>query len=270
MKKRGFSDRSQLSEKDPVCTVRILRRCNFRCPSCSTFSGPEGRGAISLTDFCLAADILAGEGFAGQLNISGGETTLHPDFGAMLSYASTRLEKARISVFTNGQWVGQAGWLDILGSLMAGPNVVVRFSLDRQHAEGEVRGRCRQWTEGEIRASERARIEKARSFLRACSDMKAQPGVNFDFAFKGSLEEGRAYTRELGEVPLYLIRFRPFPAERPKEPGFFAIDVDEENRPEVYLTLGHIPAHESFGGLDTLAAALEINRKAVGKDEGHA
>ena len=100
--------------------------------------------------------------------------------------------------------------------------------------------------------------------------MKAQPGVNFDFAFKGSLEEGRAYTRELGEVPLYLIRFRPFPAERPKEPGFFAIDVDEENRPEVYLTLGHIPAHESFGGLDTLAAALEINRKAVGKDEGHA
>jgi hypothetical protein len=266
MKEKGFSNRSELTGKDPVCTVRIIHKCNFRCPACSTFSGPNGQGVLSLTDFCRAVDILARESFRGQLNISGGETTLHHRLDAMLSYASARLGQARICVFTNGQWIGLPGWRNRLRSFLAGPNVLVRFSVDRQHAEGEVRARYREWSNGHVRSSEVERIEKAQLFLQACEELSAQPGINFDFAFKGSLEQGRDYTRSLGEVPLYLIRFRPNPADRPKEFGFFAIDINEENQPEVYLTLGHIPVNESFGGLDTLAAALEINRKALRKD----
>ena len=269
MKKRCFNDRSSLAERDPVCTVRILHHCNFRCPACSTFSGPNGRGMISLRDFCSAVDILSAEGFKGQLNISGGETTLHHQLDAMLAYSAERLGQARICVFTNGHWIGLPGWRDRLRSFLSGPNVVVRFSLDRQHAEGEVRARYNEWNEDQVRSSEAARMEKAQSFLQACLEMNAKPGINFDFAFKGSLEEGRAYTSPLGEAPLYLITFRPFPAKRSKEPGFFAIDIDAENRPKVYPTLGHISAHEPLGGLETLAMALEMNRKALRKDNDH-
>lgn len=269
MNEKEYSDRSSLAVKDPACTVRILHNCNFRCPSCSTFSGPDRRGKLSLADFSTAVDLLRGLGFRGQLHISGGETTLHPELDRMLSYAAGRLEAARICVFTNGHWVGERGWQDRLRSFLAGPNVLVRFSLDRQHAEGEVRARYSDWSEEQVRSSESVRLEKARLFLQACGKMGAQPGRNFDIAFKGTLPEGRAYTKALGEAPLYLITFRPQPLKRPKEFGFFAMDVDEENIPEVYLTLGHIPKHEPLGGLDTLATALEINRKALAEGMTH-
>jgi hypothetical protein len=269
MKEKGYSDRSSLAVKDPACTVRILHACNFRCPSCSTFSGPERRGKLSLTDFSAAVDLLGEHGFRGQFHISGGETTLHPELDTMLSYAAGRLEQARICVFTNGHWVGLPGWRGRLRSFLAGPNVLIRFSLDRQHAEGEVRGRCIDWNEDHVRTSEAVRMEKARMFLQACREMNAMPGKHFDIAFKGSLEEGQAYTRGLDSAPLYLITFRPQPLKRPKEFGFFAIDVDEKNRPEVYPTLGHIPLHEPLGGLDTLATALEMNRKAIEDGDFH-
>jgi hypothetical protein len=263
MKERGYSDRRSSTGRDPACTVRILHNCNFRCPACSTFSGPDGRGMMSLRDFCCAVDILSDKGFEGQLNISGGETTLHQQLDGMLSYAAARLRRARICVFTNGHWIGLQGWRNRLRSFLAGPNVVVRFSLDRHHAEGEVMARYINGSEDQVHSSEVARMEKARSFIKACVEMNARPGVNFDFAFKGSLGEGRAYTSSLGEVPLYLISFRPSPEKRAKELGFFAIDVNEENRPDVYLTLGHIVAREPLGGLETLAMALEMNREAL-------
>ena len=70
---------------DPKASIRILHRCNFRCPACSTFSGPDCKGMMSLVDFCKAVEILATERFQGQLNVSGGEPTLHPALEAMLA-----------------------------------------------------------------------------------------------------------------------------------------------------------------------------------------
>ena len=64
-------------------------------------------------------------------------------------------------------------------------------------------------------------------------------------------------------VPLYLIRFRPEPERRPKQFGFFALDVDQRSRARVYLTLGHIPTGESLGGVETLGEALRVNRDAL-------
>ena len=225
---------------------------------------------ITRADFCKAVDILATERFRGQLNVSGGETTLHPALEAMLTYAAEWLEKACIAVFTNGDWVGFPGWRKRLEALLAGPNVLVRFSLDRQHAEGAVLARASGLDERLVKAVELERLDKARMFLHACRKLGAVPGVNFDFAFKGSLQEGREYTKDLGEVPLYLIRFRRDPSHRRKEFGFLAVDVDGHDSVAVYPTLGHIPTGESLGGLETLAAALEMNRNALSEVRSNA
>ena len=247
----------------PKISIRILHRCVFRCPSCSTFSGPDRRGLISSEDFRRVIDCLAVEDFRGQLNISGGEPTLHPALEEMLRYASQRLEKARIAIFTNGYWVGSPGWRKRLRGLLAGPNLLVRFSLDRQHAEGAVLAKSPTLDERLVSEMELKRLAQARLFLEVCRELEATPGINFDFAFKGSPEDGRRYTKDLGEVPLYLIRFRPNPSDRPKQSGFLAVDVDEHNRVWVYPTLGHIPAGEPLGGVETLGEALTINRQHV-------
>jgi Radical SAM superfamily len=250
--------------REPKVSFRILHRCDFHCPSCSTFSGPERRGIMSAADFDRAMEILAAEGFGGQLNISGGETTLHPDLGAMLASAASRLPaSASICVFTNGHWVGGSGWRELLAAMSAGPNVLVRFSLDRWHAVGQVRVGGGEPSDDRVRAAEHERITKAGMFLKACREMGREPGTQFDIAFKGTLEEGRAYTQDLGDVPLYLIRFRSRPARRPKECGFLAVDVTEDDEVLVYPTLGHIPTSEPAGGLETLADVLARNRRAL-------
>jgi hypothetical protein len=218
---------------------------------------------LQLPDFCRGVDLLAKESFSGIVNISGGETTLHPSLPEMLRYASQRLSSSRIAVFTHGHWVGQGEWRVLLQQLLAGPNVLVRFSLDRQHAEGIACTLSGASSESEIQRIESERLEKARLFLEACREFGAEPGRNFDFAFKGTAEEGAAYTANLGVVPLYLITFRPDPTQRPKTAGFFALDVDDDNRPLVYQTLGHIPDGESLGGIETLSQALAWNRSEI-------
>jgi hypothetical protein len=256
--------------REPKVSIRLLHRCNYRCPACSTFSGPDGQGELSLGDFGTAVDVLAAAGFHGQLNLSGGEPTLHPFLPDMLGRAAARLPDAQIAVFTNGHWVGDEGWEGRLAQLLAGPNVLVRFSLDRQHAEGLVRSCGGGLDVRSVQEAEHARLAKAGAFLRECLSRGAAPGRNFDFAFKGTEQEGRQYTASLGQVPLYLIRFRPRPEQRPRQWGFLAIDVDAEGTPLVYPTLGHIPAGEPLGGLDALASALEMNRREMRGAKSHA
>lgn len=255
-------DNAVETRAEPKVSIRVLHRCNFRCPACSTFSSPERKGVLAVSDVERALEVLATEDFQGQLNFSGGETTLHPDLPAMLALAAERLGKAHVAVFTNGDWVGPDGWEDRLHSFLAGPNVLVRFSLDRQHAGGAALARGEPLDEDRVRAVEAERFDKARMFLEACRALGAKPGANYDFAFKGSFDEGREYTACLGDVPLYLIRFREDPSRRPKAFGFLAVDVDEDGRVLVFPTLGHIPSDEPLGGLETLAEALAMNRDA--------
>lgn len=221
---------------------------------------------MSPADFIQTIDILTQEMFRGQLNISGGEPTLHYNLLEMMSYAAKRLPDAQIALFTNGHWVGNDGWCDRLRAIMSGPNILVRFSLDRTHAEGAIGGGWGPNREDNIRAMELTRLKKATMFVESCRDFAANPGVNFDFAFKGTLAEGRAYTKSLGDVPLYLIRFRQDPSKRPKELGFLAIDVNEDDVVLVYPTLGHIPTGEPLGGIDTLSSVLAMNRAELSRD----
>lgn len=249
--------------EDPRLTVRVIGRCTFRCPACSTFSSPERKGLLSPEDFGRVVGILAVNDFRGTLHLSGGEPTLHPTLSDMISLASRALLSPRIVVFTNGGWVGSRGWRARLKSLFAGPNVLVRFSLDKQHVEGRARARFGAATSEFLEAAEAELFDKARSFLEACLEEGAEPGTNFDFAYKGSPAEAKAYMAPLGDVPVYPILFQKDPARRPKRMGFMAVDLDKDGRPLVYPTLGHIPAGEALGGLEALPSALRMNRESL-------
>lgn len=252
---KGFSG------DDPKVTVRIIGRCNFRCPACSTFSGPDRPGLLSIPEFSRIIDLLAENGFHGPLHISGGETTLHPGLAEMAALASRTLRESRVALFTNGDWVGGRDWHELLKKLLAGSNALVRFSLDRSHAVGRAAALHGSLSKKAISESEEALFQKARDFLDACLQEGAEPGLNFDFAFKGTIAEGEKYMAPLGRVPIYPIRFQTEPARRPKRLGFMAVDLDKFGRALVYPTLGHIPAEEPLGGIEALPSALEMNRR---------
>ena len=254
---------------EPKITFRIIRRCNFDCPGCCTFSSLERKGAVSLENFKRAIDILSECEFQGTLNVSGGETILHEDLPAMLEYASRKLDRARIALFTNGEWVGSRGWEYRLKSLFTGTNVLIHFSHDSQHTRGRLSAVGISPDCSGLEAAESERQAKARLFRDAMLGMGARPGVDFDFAFKGTIEAAENYMKDLGPVPVYLIRLREDPENTPKEYGFMALDVQEDNQVLVYPTLGHIPTGEPLGGLDSLPEALAMNRAAL-KDRGPA
>jgi uncharacterized Fe-S cluster-containing radical SAM superfamily protein len=223
---------------------------------------------MHLKDFKMAVDILVRERFLGVVNISGGEPTLHPELVEMLSYVAERLSENRVVLFTNGHWVGRPRWRQTLRRLLMETNVLVRFSLDSQHAEGAVLAEMDSFDESCFKAIELERFEKARLFLDACLSEGVLPDKRFDFAFKGSEKEARKYMSFLGEVPLYLILFQMEPLHRPKEFGYFALDLNENNQVLVYPTLGHLSAGKALGGINTLPAALKMNRMAL-KTKGH-
>jgi hypothetical protein len=254
----GGAEGGLLPGHEPKVTVRIIGKCNFRCPTCSTFSGPERAGLLTVSEFSRIAGFLAGCGFRGPLHISGGETTLHPGLPEIVAEASAALPESRIAIFTNGDWVGADGWREQLKRLLAGPNVLVRFSLDKFHVLGRAAALLVTLAE-----SERALFQKAHDFLEACLREGAEPGIHFDFAFKGTSLEGREYLAPLGPVPVYPIVFQKDPLHRPKQMGFMAVDLDGDGRALVFPSLGHIPAGEPLGGIETLPLALEINRRAL-------
>jgi hypothetical protein len=258
-----MSQSKKIKSRDPKITFRIIRACNFDCPGCSTFSHLNRKGTVRLTDFKKAIDTLSLSNFEGILNISGGEPTFHKDLAELIRYASQRLPDSRIAVFTNGDWIGIPGWQQKLKMLFSGPNVLIRFSLDRQHAEGAMLVRNEYVTAQKLETIEIERKQKAILFQEAMLLNGSEPGKNFDFAFKGTIDEARKYMAGMGTVPVYLISLRPDPENRPKLYGFMAIDVQENNEILVYPTLGHIPLKEPLGGLETLEKALELNRNFI-------
>jgi hypothetical protein len=260
---RGRAPRGlAFSGNEPKLTIRVMGRCNFRCPLCSTFSSPERPGRLKVRDFKRAIDILKSKRFQGILNISGGEPLLHPDLVKMLSYAVKNLRDAKFVLFTNGFWVGQPHWKARLKRIMSMSGVLLRFSIDRQHVDGAVMARGK-LTSKAIVGTKAIYIQKALALKAESERLKAKPGKNFDFAYKGTPGEAREYLRELGNAPIYPILLQKNPRKRPREYGYMAIDIDESGRPLVYLTLGHLARGAPHGGLDCLGEAIEINRAVL-------
>jgi len=248
---------------EPKVTFRIIRSCNFDCPGCCTFSSLDRQGRIRIEDFRKVVDILADNRFRGILNISGGEPTLHEKLPELIRYASSGLGSARIALFTNGDWIGEDGWEPLLEACFSSPNVLIRFSHDEQHLLGKARAKGISVNEVILEELRLERSRKAAMFRERMKELGAVPGVNFDFAFKGSMKEARSYMSDLGDVPVYIIKLRENPEKRPKEFGFLAVDVQDNGDLLVYPTLGHIPDNEPLGGVESLPEALELNRRAL-------
>jgi hypothetical protein len=85
-----------------VSLIEVTDACNLRCPICYAGSGPERQQHRSLAAIESMLDaVVANEGEADVVQISGGEPTIHPDFFAILDAAKRRPIR-HLMVNTNG------------------------------------------------------------------------------------------------------------------------------------------------------------------------
>lgn len=97
--------------------VAVTNRCNRRCPWCSTCSTPEGRTFLDLAEYRSS---FPPEGRF-QIQLEGGEPTLHPRFADLVQIARAEPRCDRVVVCTNGVLVPRSAvalraWLVALGA----------------------------------------------------------------------------------------------------------------------------------------------------------
>lgn len=109
--------------------VEITDRCNLECPVCFAGSGPSEQLAHrSFSEVCQMLDaVVASEGEADVVQISGGEPTLHPDFFAILDAARARPIK-HLMVNTNGLRIAnEDGFAERLADYLPGFELYLQF-----------------------------------------------------------------------------------------------------------------------------------------------
>jgi len=121
--------------------VEISDHCNLRCPTCYAASGPERLTHRSLDEVIAMLDaIVASEGEADVVQISGGEPTLHPAFFDILDAARARPIK-HLMVNTNGLRIAQdAAFAERLAGYAPGLEVYLQFDSLRREALMDLRG----------------------------------------------------------------------------------------------------------------------------------
>lgn len=94
----------------------LTNHCNRACPWCSTCSSPSGSTSIEPSEFraLLPADGLF------EVQLEGGEPTLHPAFWELVRMCRTHVRCARLVVVTNGTRLPRdasrlAAWLERFG-----------------------------------------------------------------------------------------------------------------------------------------------------------
>jgi len=78
--------------------VALTNHCNRSCPWCSTYSSPKGRTWLSLSAFSESLP-KAGDF---EVQLEGGEPTIHPDFWSIVDYCRRNAHCRRIVLCTNG------------------------------------------------------------------------------------------------------------------------------------------------------------------------
>jgi MoaA/NifB/PqqE/SkfB family radical SAM enzyme len=97
--------------------VAVTNHCNRACPWCSTCSSPRGQTWLSLADYLAS---LPGEG-SFQVQLEGGEPTVHPQFWEFVRIAREHLRCAHLVLCTNGVVLPRSpaklrAWIDRLGT----------------------------------------------------------------------------------------------------------------------------------------------------------
>lgn len=90
-----------------VSVVEITDHCNLRCPTCYAGSGPERLTHRTMDEVRAMLDaVIASEGEADVVQLSGGEPTLHPQFFDVLAEARARPIR-HLMLNTNGLRIAQ-------------------------------------------------------------------------------------------------------------------------------------------------------------------
>ncbi|MCP4700029.1 MAG: radical SAM protein [Gammaproteobacteria bacterium] len=85
-----------------VSVIELTDNCNLSCPVCYAESSPQNMRHRSLEEVLAMLDaVIANEGEADAVQLSGGEPTLHPDFFAILDAAKARPIR-HLMINTNG------------------------------------------------------------------------------------------------------------------------------------------------------------------------
>jgi uncharacterized radical SAM superfamily Fe-S cluster-containing enzyme len=121
--------------------VEITDNCNLRCPVCYAESGPEKILHKPLAQIIAMLDaIVANEGEADVVQLSGGEPTLHPDFWTILDEARARPIK-HIMINTNGIRIAKdPEFVQRLSSYGNGIEIYLQFDSFSSKALQDLRG----------------------------------------------------------------------------------------------------------------------------------
>lgn len=121
--------------------VEITDHCNLRCPTCYAASGPERLTHRSLAEVEAMLDaVIASEGEADVVQISGGEPTLHPQFFEIVEAARARPIK-HLMLNTNGIRIAQdEAFAQRLSQYRSGFEVYLQFDSLRRDALLDLRG----------------------------------------------------------------------------------------------------------------------------------
>jgi 7,8-dihydro-6-hydroxymethylpterin dimethyltransferase len=124
-----------------LSVVEITDNCNLNCPVCYAESGTHRQQHRSLDEVIQMLDaVVANEGEADVMQLSGGEPTLHPQFWEILDAAKARPIK-HVMVNTNGIVLAQdPAFVQRLASYAPGIEVYLQFDSLRSEVHKELRG----------------------------------------------------------------------------------------------------------------------------------
>lgn len=121
--------------------LEITEACNLRCPVCFAESGPDCQQHRSLAEIEAMLDaVVANEGEADVVQLSGGEPTLHPDFFAILDAARARPIR-HLMVNTNGiRLAREPAFVERLATYKPGIEIYLQFDSLHDATLRQLRG----------------------------------------------------------------------------------------------------------------------------------
>jgi len=195
-----------------LTVLEVTDHCNLRCPTCYAASGPERLTHRPMEVIRRMLDtIVASEGQADVVQISGGEPTLHPDFFEILDEARQRPIR-HLMLNTNGIRIAQdPEFAQRLAGYMPGFEVYLQFDSFRREALMDLRG-------ADLRRVREQALQRLNALgLSTTLVMTVKRGVNDD---------------EIGDI----IRFA---AEQPCVRGVTLQPVQDAGRVEAYEASRH-------------------------------
>ncbi|MFZ6769462.1 radical SAM protein [Undibacterium sp. Di26W] len=124
-----------------LSVVEITDNCNLNCPVCYAESGTHREQHKTLAEIVLMLDaVVANEGEADVMQLSGGEPTLHPQFWEILDEVKKRPIK-HVMINTNGIVLAQdTAFVERLATYAPGIEVYLQFDSFRAEVHKALRG----------------------------------------------------------------------------------------------------------------------------------